>query len=205
MDSQTGAILWEVSSSSNIVTQAKVSPDDLRVYAVEVGVEVSLACFFLSLTPLVLQSMDGTVLALNQTTGDVLFAVNCSQLDPNCTPQPVEGEFELSPSGLVLYFGDIRGNVQAWQLGSTQFPTPSPTEFPPINPSYIPTTEPSLAPSYNPSPGQSSVPSPSNSPSLAFSSSQTVGATGQSACPPRIGKLPIVFVSLAVIVASTMV
>jgi hypothetical protein len=62
------------------------------------------------------------------------------------------GEFTTSDNGLILYYGDVNGNILAVQLGTSSVPTTPPSDFPTTDvPSMIPSSVPSELPSARPS------------------------------------------------------
>lgn len=99
---------------------------------------------------------DGHVMALRQVDGEEIWSINCGDITNEqgtaCT-DVIEAESSLSPLGLVLYYGDIYGNVKAIQLGESAVDTPAPTEFPGM------TSEPTIATTETPSDVSSSPPS----------------------------------------------
>jgi hypothetical protein len=152
-----GILLWNVTLASVSQCEAKVSPDDERVY--------------------ILEAETGAVTALDQLSGAELYSVSCDEYDPQCGGE-VQGEFAVSSDGLYLYYADINGQVKALALGEslvplegdTDYPTFSPmptkpsTPFPTrtASPTWMDETAPSSFPSGLPSSLPSAVPSGNN-------------------------------------------
>jgi hypothetical protein len=101
--------------------------------------------------------------SLRQEDGSEVWSINCDNINEEpgtaCADR-IEAESSLSPNGLVLYYGDLSGNVKALQLGESTVETPAPTEYPTR---FVPTPEPSSVPSDSP------IVSPSQTPSVSLS------------------------------------
>jgi PQQ-like domain len=143
ISSATGDILWDMTQDAPISTKVVASPDNLLVYVI---------------------TQSGVVSAQDQKTGEKMWSVNCATLidetnDPwlNCVDQIV-AESTVSPSGLVLFYGDIEGNVKALQLGTTILPSVAPTEFPTALATKMPSASPTSSPTESPASAPTSQP-----------------------------------------------
>jgi hypothetical protein len=106
--------MWAVNCSSSILVQAKVSPQDDRVYWVEENSKVH---------------------STNALTGEDFWVIQISSA-------PVRSSFALSSDGSTLYLADFAGNVIAWTVAVP--PTSSPTVKASDVPSASPSTAPSM-------------------------------------------------------------
>lgn len=167
LDSRSGQILWQVSTSFPCANEPKFSPDDQQLYTI---------------------TQAGTVQGHDSTTGSVLWSFNCTT---NVTNIPcvssVQAEFSLSPDGTTLYYSDIQGNVRVLEIAQRQgpplttYPTQAPVTIPSISsiPSSVPSLKPSEAPSKvgdTKSPTVSISASPSLEPSLVLAAPSNVDA-----------------------------
>lgn len=96
LDSQTGERLWDVTGMSLFLAEARVSPDDQRVYFI--------------------QSIDGRLHAFDQETGNQLWEINCDAFEEDCS-NSVKANFAISRTGQYLYYADVLGKVIALKLG----------------------------------------------------------------------------------------
>jgi hypothetical protein len=108
LNATSGNILWKYTSAAIYTSEPQVSPDDTRVYAMQA---------------------DGTLDCIGQTSGTSIWAASCASLNPTCSGSVVS-EFSVSSNGLVVYYGDSAGNIQAVQVGYSATPTIAPTNFP---------------------------------------------------------------------------
>jgi hypothetical protein len=137
VDTQSGDTLWALLGTSTFLAEAKVSPDDSRVFN--------------------MQSADGRVYCNDQISGDTLWVANCDLFEEDCS-NTVQAEFTLSNSGQYLYYGDVIGRIVALKLGDMIEPPPDapaptlapvqaptrqnpPTVFPPQDPEWPTVTE----------------------------------------------------------------
>jgi hypothetical protein len=154
LDTSKGREVWKRALASTPMVEAKVTPDDLRVYVIEA---------------------DGAITAMDQVTGDFFYSVTCNIHEASCANQ-VEAEFDNSDDGMFLYYGDINGKINAIELGTSAIPTIPPADYPSFSPkpSFSPTDEPSSTP--RPSwiddmfPSASPTSSPTDYPSVSPSS-----------------------------------
>ena len=119
LDVSTGSIVWKSQSTSLFTSEPKVSPDDSRVYSLQA---------------------DGTLQCLDQASGGVIWSVNCTSLNLSTCVNTAEAEFSISSDGLVVYYGDIDGNIKAIQVGTGLAPTAAPTNYPFLAVETIPPT-----------------------------------------------------------------
>ena len=116
--------MWTKNSSSRIQVEAKVSPQDDRVYWVEENSKVH---------------------STNALTGQDFWVRQISSA-------PVRSSFALSSDGSTLYLTDVSGNVVAWTVAvpPTTSPTVKTTDGPSASPSGAPsmiTVPPTIKPS----------------------------------------------------------
>jgi hypothetical protein len=137
-----GILLWNVTLASIPQCEAKISPDDERVY--------------------LLEAETGTLRALDQSTGAEFYAVSCNEYDPECGGE-VQGEFAVSSDGLYLYYANIDGQINAMALGESLVPLEGDTAYPTFSPMpTIPNTPP---PTITPNPSWMDESMPSSLPS----------------------------------------
>jgi hypothetical protein len=131
--------MWTVGSSSSIQVEAKVSPQDDRVYWVEENSKVHSA---------------------NALTGEDFWVTQISSA-------PVRSSFALSSDGSTLYLTDVAGNVVVWTVAvpPTRSPTVKASDVPSASPSTVPTMV-TLPPTITPS--NTASESPSTSPSATI-------------------------------------
>jgi hypothetical protein len=91
-----GKANWKVSGTSAFLSEARVSPDDKRIY--------------------VAQSADGRIFCLDQLSGSFLWEGSCDQFEEDCS-NSVRSDFDLSSSGQFLYFSDVKGRLISLKLG----------------------------------------------------------------------------------------
>jgi hypothetical protein len=96
IDTQTGRSLWDLRGTSSFLAEARVSPDDERVY--------------------VIQSVDGRIFCHDQLTGALQWVSSCDQFQEDCS-NSVRADFTLSTAGESLYYGDVLGRIIALQVG----------------------------------------------------------------------------------------
>jgi hypothetical protein len=96
IDTKSGSRLWDVAGTSPFLAEARVSPDDERVYFI--------------------QSIDGRVYAFEQETGGQLWMTSCDAFEEDCS-NSVKASFTISRSGQYLYYVDVLGKVIALKLG----------------------------------------------------------------------------------------
>lgn len=107
VDTQSGDTIWALLGTSAFLAEAKVSPDDSRVFN--------------------MQSADGRVYCNDQISGDTLWVANCDLFEEDCS-NTVQAEFTLSNSGQYLYYGDVIGRIVALKLGDINIaPSKAPT------------------------------------------------------------------------------
>jgi hypothetical protein len=114
-----------VATSSIILAEARLSPDDSVVYYVEFNGQIHQA-----------------------STGDLM---DMWMFDLEI---PVEGEFALKADGTILYIADIAGFIHTFRLADHPSDAPSfgPTSQPTASPSTLPSSAPSLRPVAQPTP-----------------------------------------------------
>ena len=91
---------------------------------------------------------NGKVVAHEQVDGSTFWEFDycdSAPMDVSCTSD-VKGEFSLSSNGLVMYYGDLLGNVKALRLGASMSPTAAPTNFPTRAQTAAPTIRGTAAP-----------------------------------------------------------
>ena len=186
----SGEEMWKISTGATIHAEAKVSPDNSRVYFVESNGKVHS-----------LDTMDGS------QHWEKILTVN------NAT---ITSDFAIMKCGESLYFGDSSGTITAWivatrQPSLSQSPSPSGLNF--ISPSQSPATPmkvTSISPSSKDDQSDSFAPSqslapfstlPSQIPSFTKNiSGSTVpsgvsfspsSAAGPSSLPSRISTTPL--------------
>jgi len=93
LDSTTGRVLWFKESEEKDVfeVEAKVSPDDMRVYAIDSG---------------------GTIYSYDQVNGEKFWSFKSDGVS-------MLADFDVSENGLVLYYGDQLGRISAIEVGSS--------------------------------------------------------------------------------------
>ena len=109
LDVATGNVVWKSNSTSLFTSEPKVSPDDSRVFSLQA---------------------DGTLQCHAQTNGSAIWSATCTNLNLSPCVNFVEAEFSISSDGLVVYYGDIAGNIKAIQVGTSKEPTAAPTNYP---------------------------------------------------------------------------
>jgi hypothetical protein len=120
VDTQSGDTLWALLGTSAFLAEAKVSPDDSRVFN--------------------LQSADGRVYCNDQISGDTLWVADCDLFVEDCS-STVQAEFTLSNNGQYLYYGDVAGWMIALKLGDmieAVVPAPTPALAPVAVPVFTP-------------------------------------------------------------------
>ena len=152
--------MWAVNSSSSILVEAKVSPQDDRVYWVEENSKVHSS---------------------NALTGEDFWVTQISSI-------PVRSSFALSSDGSTLYLADFAGNVIAWTVAfpPSSSPTVKASEVPSASPSTVPTTVmPTTIASGSPStsPSATATLAPSTAPISVSPTTEPTVATASSASP----------------------
>uniref|UniRef100_A0A7S4IZW6 Pyrrolo-quinoline quinone repeat domain-containing protein n=1 Tax=Odontella aurita TaxID=265563 RepID=A0A7S4IZW6_9STRA len=208
INAETGIVEWSVTTYSDIVNEARVSPDDKFVYTVERG--------------------NGKVTSYNTTDGRTLWSADCSDFhgDQFCQ-YSVEADFSVSSDGCHIYYGDIHGTVTAFSVGydpqrqqsstndtsnaeregspgihaTTSGPSSPPSIVPSIRislqPSGTPTVENSVAPSAKPTVMPTSAhpsPEPSHQPTAKLSTSKSPQRIPTSLSPTELPTIPMTHV-----------
>lgn len=94
-DTDTGDLVWRTKGTSRFLSEARVSPDDQRVYNI--------------------QSSDGLVFCQDQRTGYTQWMLSCDLFEEDCA-NSVHADFSLSMDGQYLFYGDVTGMVLAMKL-----------------------------------------------------------------------------------------
>lgn len=115
----SGNANWKVSGTSAFLSEARVSPDDKRIY--------------------VAQSADGRIFCLDQFSGNILWQGSCDQFEEDCS-NSVRADFDLSSTGQFLYFSDVKGRLIALKLGDV-VELPEPTSAPVWSGPFLPTND----------------------------------------------------------------
>lgn len=114
-----GKANWKVSGTSAFLSEARVSPDDERIY--------------------VAQSADGRIFCLDQLSGNFLWQGSCDQFEEDCS-NSVRSDFDLSSSGQFLYFSDVKGRLISLKLGDV-VEVSEPTAAPIWSGPFLPTND----------------------------------------------------------------
>eukprot|EP00980_Cylindrotheca_fusiformis_P030998 scaffold25699_cov137-Cylindrotheca_fusiformis.AAC.2 len=112
----TGKANWKVSGTSAFLSEARISPDDERIY--------------------VAQSADGRIFCYDQQSGDSCWERSCDDFEEDCS-NSIRADFAVSTSGQFLYFSDVKGRVIALKLGDvaeSSEPTAAPVSPDPLLP-----------------------------------------------------------------------
>lgn len=119
-----------VATTSQVKTQAHVSPDDAFVYYVEGNGQVHQA-------------------RTEDLVDNWIFDLG----------KPVEGSSALNENGTILYVADATGLVKALRIGDvpTNAPTTAPSNLPTVAPSWVPTSNPTSRPTEGSTPTPSQV------------------------------------------------
>lgn len=155
-------MVWEARAFSSIISEPKISPDNSRLLSIsEIG---EVECRGVQ---------DGTpywVFACNFVTAY------------NCVPS-VRAEFTLSPDGMILYYGDVGGNIRALRIGNpvdgspplTEYPSEAPLPTVSNRPTVVGYTQPPIPPDRPPTIGPFRSPTPL-SPTISSGVSLSSGA-----------------------------
>jgi hypothetical protein len=108
----------------------------------------------------VIESENGILRQHSIDNGDQFWQLDCNGSDLYCE-NAVVADFSIAPTGNVLYYGDVSGNIMALQIA--HFETPAPTGLA----SQSPTMSPTLSPTRTSSP-TTLLPPPTAQPTPSF-------------------------------------
>jgi PQQ-like domain len=125
LQTETFNITWSLSGNIPFSAKPVVSHDDLYVYTTR---------------------KNGMITAFDMKNGEEVWTLTCLDIQNTANSTEsisraasrcvdlIEAEASISPNGLIYFYGDKFGNVNALQLGDSTIPTASPSDFPTFPP-----------------------------------------------------------------------